>query len=95
MESPAYVVFNGRLRGIFYTWEECERQVWRYKRARYKKYPSLQEALDAWRACTAPASNRKSTKESDSSRIMVTGTSCQFPLSDSLRDFLGGEGLLP
>jgi ribonuclease HI len=43
-----YVVWRGRKRGIFASWEECERQVKGYVGAQYKAFTSREEALDAY-----------------------------------------------
>lgn len=43
-----YVVWNGRAPGIYYSWEECARQVVGFKGARYKAFDTIEEALDAF-----------------------------------------------
>lgn len=42
-----YVVWNGRKTGIFETWAECEQQTKGYQGARFKSFPSLEEAKKA------------------------------------------------
>jgi len=41
-----YAVKEGRQKGIFETWDECEQQVKGYKGARYKSFSKKQEAID-------------------------------------------------
>lgn len=45
-----YVVWEGRQTGIFETWAECEKQVKGYSGARYKSYPTKEEAERAFNA---------------------------------------------
>ena len=40
-----YSVFHGRKKGIFYTWEECQKQVNGFKGAKFKKFNVLDEAV--------------------------------------------------
>ena len=44
-----YVVWKGRRTGIFPTWEECAAQVNGYTGARYKAFPSREQAEKAYR----------------------------------------------
>ena len=39
-----YVVWEGRARGIFDSWEECKEQVDNFKGAKYKSFDSLEAA---------------------------------------------------
>ncbi|XP_068135205.1 ribonuclease H1-like [Hyperolius riggenbachi] len=41
-----YAVRRGRRVGVYDTWEECREQVNRYPSARYKKFPTYQQAQD-------------------------------------------------
>ena len=43
-----YVVFVGRIPGIYNTWATCSQQVYGFPRAVYKKYGSWDEANNAW-----------------------------------------------
>jgi len=43
-----YVVWNGRNTGIFNSWEECFKQVDKYEEAKYKSFPTLEEAEKAF-----------------------------------------------
>ena len=43
-----YVVFVGRIPGIYNTWAACSQQVYGFPRAVYKKYGSWDEANNAW-----------------------------------------------
>lgn len=44
--SKYYAVKNGKQKGVFLTWEECEKQVKGFKGAVYKSFPSREEALE-------------------------------------------------
>ncbi len=43
-----YVVWNGHNTGIYETWEECQKQIHGFAGARYKSFPTLTEAQDAF-----------------------------------------------
>jgi len=43
-----YTVWSGKIPGVYNTWEECERQVKGVEGAKYKSFPSRQEAEDAF-----------------------------------------------
>ena len=45
-----YVVWEGRARGIFDSWEECKEQVENFKGAKYKSFDSLEAATEAFRS---------------------------------------------
>jgi len=49
-EEKHYVVWSGRLTGIFDSWEECRRQVEGYPAARYKAFPTRADAEAALKA---------------------------------------------
>ena len=44
-----YVVWEGRARGIFNSWEECKEQVENFKGAKYKSFDDLESATEAVR----------------------------------------------
>ncbi|RFS26294.1 ribonuclease H [Chitinophaga silvatica] len=43
-----YVVWNGRKTGVFNTWEECEAQISGFPNGKFKAYPTLAAANDAF-----------------------------------------------
>lgn len=49
MGKKYYVVWNGLHTGIYDSWEECKASVANYPGARYKSFPSLEEATEAYR----------------------------------------------
>lgn len=54
-KNKYYVVWRGRLTGIFDSWEECRKQTEGYEGAQYKGYPTLELAeaahkLNYWQA---------------------------------------------
>ena len=44
-----YVVWTGKQPGIYLTWDEAKDQIDGWKGARYKSYPTLTEATEAFR----------------------------------------------
>ena len=58
-KSKFYVVWNGREKGIFSSWEACKRQVDGFEAARYKSFDSEAEAKSAFLA--GPAEHLKAT----------------------------------
>lgn len=59
-----YVVWSGKKTGVFETWDDCKEQVMGVKGARYKSFPSKQEAEAAFKTGYAPASRNHSKKTS-------------------------------
>jgi len=53
--APCYVVFEGRKPGIYMSWYECNLHVLGYTNARYKKYATYDQAVDAYNASKALA----------------------------------------
>src|SRR4051812_7950383 len=43
-KMPSYVVYVGRVHGVYEEWEECRRQVHRFSGNSYKGYPTRAEA---------------------------------------------------
>ncbi|XP_058222744.1 uncharacterized protein LOC131332488 [Rhododendron vialii] len=52
-----YVVFIGKVPGIYESWIACSEQVTRFSGAVFKKYPSLEEAKNAWSVFVESHSN--------------------------------------
>lgn len=49
-KKVAYVVFVGRIPGIYESWDECRAQTDRYEGARFKGYTIYEDAITAWEA---------------------------------------------
>lgn len=62
-----YVVWVGRETGIFNDWDTCKKQVDQYPGARYKSFPSLPEALEAYDSATGKVSTTSAAKSQASS----------------------------
>ena len=67
-KNKYYVVWRGRLTGIFESWDECKQQIDGYEGAQYKGYVTREEAesahkLNYWQAI----------KQSTDNRAQVTG----------------------
>lgn len=43
-----YVVWEGRKKGIYLTWEECKEQIQEFNDAKYKSFPTFEEAEKAF-----------------------------------------------
>ena len=46
-----YVVWAGHSTGIFDSWEECKAQISGFPGAKYRSFPSQEEAVKAYRGC--------------------------------------------
>lgn len=46
---PCYVVFRGRVPGVYDEWEDCHKQVNKFSGNRYKGYPTREQAEARWR----------------------------------------------
>lgn len=57
MTKKIYVVWKGRNPGIYYTWDECKKQIDGFANPQYKSYTSLDAAKEAF---SKPLSNTSS-----------------------------------
>ncbi|GAK01363.1 LOW QUALITY PROTEIN: ribonuclease HI-related protein 3 [Geomicrobium sp. JCM 19055] len=60
-----YVVWKGRKPGIYTTWAECEAEVKGFKGARFKSYPTYEEAKQAFqsgKSVVASTQKKQSTR---------------------------------
>ncbi|WP_416139821.1 ribonuclease H family protein [Halomonas sp. HK25] len=64
-----YVVWVGRQTGIFTSWEECNRQVKGYPKARYKSFPSREDAEAAFSTGPRGAAPAKQGESSGSGGV--------------------------
>lgn len=78
--SKYYVVWTGRIPGIYTTWDEAKSQIDGYPEARYKSYESKSEAENAFKEGfkknlyankTASASNKQSRSNINQNSIAV------------------------
>lgn len=74
-KNKYYVVWRGRLTGIFNSWDECRKQIEGYEGAQYKGYPTLELAeaahkLNYWQA----------VKKSTDNRLQITDNKSQIVL---------------
>jgi len=49
VEMTWYVVFEGRVPGVYEKWEDCQKQVNKFSGNCYKGYATRQEAVAKWR----------------------------------------------
>jgi viroplasmin and RNaseH domain-containing protein len=45
MKNKYYAVANGRVPGIYYTWDECFQQVNKFRHCRFKSFKHLKDAV--------------------------------------------------
>ncbi|KAF9973567.1 hypothetical protein BGZ73_003175 [Actinomortierella ambigua] len=74
-----YAVHVGKTKGIYYTWAECEKQIKGVPAAKFKKFPTLQEAQEFVKNGPAPYPQRgaasKAAKSSSSSSAASSSAS--------------------
>lgn len=68
-----YVVWSGRKTGIYESWAECEAQTKGFQGAKFKSFPSLEEAKKAFAAGYAKTGTSAPKKKTTSSKT-ETGT---------------------
>ena len=56
-----YVVWQGRKPGIYLTWDECKAQVHGAEGARYKSFPTMEEAEKAFEGGAPPITRAKAS----------------------------------
>ena len=66
MKKKFYVVWRGRKTGIFTDWETCKKQVDGYPSAKFKSFPTREQAEAAFQGVAAPAAG--GPKSGDSSK---------------------------
>ena len=79
-KNKYYVVWRGRLTGIFDSWDECRKQIEGYEGAQYKGYPTLELAEAAhkhnyWQAVKQGAGS----KEQEVGTLLNSQHSIQIP----------------
>lgn len=67
MAKKYYVVWEGREKGIFTDWDVCKAHIDRFAGARYKSFPTRDEAEAAFRSGPAPVSAKARTAPRKSS----------------------------
>ena len=74
-KNKYYVVWRGRLTGIFDSWDECRKQTEGYEGAQYKGYPTLELAeaahkLNYWQAIKKLTDNRLQITDNKSQIVL-------------------------
>ncbi|KGA96755.1 ribonuclease H [Alkalihalobacillus alcalophilus ATCC 27647 = CGMCC 1.3604] len=82
-----YVVWEGREKGIFTTWAECEKQVKGYQGARFKSFPTEKEAKAAF--ANRPSSGAKKSGPKKSAKVKVDPSEIIW---DSISVDVGSKG---
>ncbi|KAK1680768.1 hypothetical protein QYE76_041616 [Lolium multiflorum] len=55
---PTYVVYKGRVPGVYEEWQDCLEQVHKFSGNSYKGYATREEAVAQWRAHVGKKKNR-------------------------------------
>jgi len=74
MAKKFYVVWQGRETGIFTDWDSCKKQVDQFAGAKFKSFPSRQEAEAAFDGRSSSTSKTSSPKKKSSSNTVKTYT---------------------
>lgn len=74
-KNKYYVVWRGRLTGIFDSWDECRKQTEGYEGSQYKGYPTLELAeaahkLNYWQAIKKLTDNRLQITDNKSQIVL-------------------------
>jgi len=75
MAKKFYVVWQGREPGIYTDWNSCKKQVDKFAGAKYKSFPSLAEAEQAFVGSHDASSTKKSRPAQPSASIIWLVTS--------------------
>ena len=83
-KSKYYVVWQGRQTGIYDDWEDCKKQIIGFKGAKYKGFPNLQSAENAfskgweefWGKETIPAVDLSSATERPVGQAVAVDAAC-------------------
>lgn len=81
MAKKYYVVWKGRKPGIFTDWNTCKNQVDRFAGARYKSFPTLEEAEAAFsgkKVATVKKTSKAFTNKRSSSRTVKTYSAAEI-----------------
>ncbi len=87
-----YVVWVGQKPGIYTTWAEAERQVKVYPKAKYKSFPSLPEAEQAYANKPKAAVNKSATHTSNSSSSKKTAAASASTKVAHVKGHAGVQG---
>ncbi len=79
-KNKYYVVWKGREKGVFHTWEECKRQIEGYENAMYKSFDDIAQAEKAYGE--SPEKYIYAKKASLKKNISETPSS--LPVADSI-----------
>ena len=80
-KSKFYVVWVGKNPGVYNTWDECKKQVDGEIGARYKSFPTLEEAVDAFRQVPPPPVKRTAEVLSQAEKFRKSSTK---PIMESI-----------
>ncbi len=70
-KNKFYVVWKGKVPGVYQTWEECEKQVKGAEEAKYKSFETIEEANKEYK-------NPSFKKKESNSKVVLSKTSAQF-----------------
>lgn len=71
-----YAVRNGKIPGIYESWEECKSMIDRYSNAEYKAFGSKEDAYAYLKNISISDKNKEAAKKNDSVIAYVDGSYC-------------------
>ena len=81
-KTKFYVIWEGNETGIFKTWKICQKHIKGYGGAKYKSFPSLREAEDAFAGSYFDAITPSKKKKIDLGLALHSSKECSvlYPL---------------
>ena len=81
MKQKYYAVRRGRQTGVFFSWQECQRQIVKYSGAEYKSFPTKEEAeaYVSGNSAPLPSSTNSVTNDETITDIWVDGSCMPQP----------------
>ena len=93
-----YAVYKGWKSGVFYNWEECQKAVYKYPNAKYKKFINLDNAIHFFKTGKVEIvcqnqnddnTDDKSCKKENNIYIYTDGASSENGFSKSIKNGIG------
>lgn len=68
-----YVVWQGHKTGVFSSWKECRAAIFNYPNAKYKSFPTLEQAKEAFQGAYKDYVGQSSSSSSTTSKLQRIG----------------------
>ena len=79
-KTKFYVVWKGRIPGVYDRWDECKQQINEFDGAQYKSFETRQEASEAYERGASDYLRKRSSPVTNGYTLPITDT----PISDSI-----------